>query len=49
MSGYSAMYPYFQCSIEDEVEELGKDDEAISIPIKAIANALLLNIEPLYI
>ena len=39
---------YFRCSIEDEVEELGKDDEAVSIPIKAIANALLLNIESLY-
>ena len=40
---------YFRCSVEDEVEELGKDDEAVSIPIKAIANALLLNIESLYI
>ena len=40
---------YFRCSIEDEVEELGRDDEAVSIPIKAIANALLLNIESLYI
>ena len=39
---------YFRCSIEDEVEELGRDDEAVSIPIKAIANALLLNIESLH-